>query len=284
MGQRHQIFVKIANPLHSLPSLSEAQKKNLVKEFGKGEYAILGYHNQWLYARSALDHCLRLLNFSKQFSRKLKTDKDCWGGYNSPICPAAFRNTFTSVNDIATAIGYVMNFNPVTTEWLDAGFNSSFYEKGQTNHDFTIGDNNDGIHIVDMVESKYCFMNIYESTPNENGTLHYSASDLPYLTPVDAHTYVKAYRGESLETTNPYYLEKVEEKLKDYTGEDKQAKIDAGKNFIVSHNTKLNLKQSKKFKGFGLLTIDELRVMFPKMKELKTGKKVDMKMDMLITK
>jgi hypothetical protein len=267
MGQRHQIFVKIANPLHHFSNPSKVEIANLKKEFGTGEFAILGYHNQWLYGRSALENCLRLLFFAKQFSRESKVSSKVFDGYNSPICPNGIKSNFTNVKDLTTAIGIVMNFQAVKSDWLEAGFNSSRYEGAELNHDFTIGDNNDGIHIVDMVERKYCFMNISRYKSSDNSLCH-SASDLPYLVPVDAKAYVAAYYGETLETCNPYYFERAEKELKDYTGGDKEAKIAEAKAKIINDNIKTNGKIVKKFKGFELLTIDEIKAMFPKMLQL----------------
>jgi hypothetical protein len=278
MGQRHQIYVKIANPLHQLIRIDSTKKKALEKEFGTGEFAILGYHNQWMYGRSALENCLRLLNFAKQFSYKDKTDKEGWGPYNSPICPASMRGNFNTVESIANGIGMVMNLMPVKTEWLEAGINSSWYEKGNTNHDFTSGDNNDGIHIVDMVTNKYCFMNITRPYKDKTDELSYSSYDLPYLIPVDALAYVRAYYGETIETCNPYYFERAEQKIiyenegavKKLSEKRLKKKIDIATQKVLLNNVKINHKQWKSFNEFGLLTLDDLRVMFPKMKQLKT--------------
>lgn len=81
MGQRHQIFVKIVNPVKAQYNTSSitAEMKKLC---GTGDYAILPYHNQWLYGRSALQHALNVLIHASQFSKKDKETRwyiyRCW--------------------------------------------------------------------------------------------------------------------------------------------------------------------------------------------------------------
>lgn len=251
MGQRHQIFVKIANPSKHFYDATEKAKAE--KQFGKGEYAILSYHNGWLYGRSALETALRLLNFGKQFTKEQKTSKDAWDGHNSPIAVKGMMNRFDSVDKLTQAIAFVLNFRPTkNNNRNEAGFDSNFYI-GETdegiNDNYTLGDNNDGITIIDLIENKYCFMNI--NTYGNEDELNYSASDLKPFEPVNAHEYVKAYYGESIETCNPYYFERGK-------GKTQQEVIE----ILIKENAKLHTK----FKGFGLLSKSEVKGMFPKVK------------------
>lgn len=253
MGQRHQIFVKIANPVKHM-RLQPKEKTALIKELGNKDYAIVAYHNQWLYGRSALLNCLNLLLFGSQFSKEEKTSDKGFAGYDCPFAPKGMEQKFNTMELITNAIGFIMNFRAKNTDWLSAGIGGSWYigksDEG-INFDFTRGDNNDGITIVDLVENKYCFMNINGNYTDEG--LAYSASDLPSLKPVGAADYVKAYYGETVETINPYYLENAKDKTP------KQ---------IIAGIVKVNKKALKGFENFEVLTEAELKVMFSEMKQL----------------
>jgi hypothetical protein len=54
--------------------------------------------------------------------------------------------------------------------------------------DFTMGDNNDGISIIDIIERKYCLMNICEQEVGSNNVY-----ELSKLEPSSAIQYVNAY-------------------------------------------------------------------------------------------
>lgn len=262
MGQRHQIFIRTFNPAN----LAEgAEKRELQKEFGRGKTTILAFHNQWLYGRSALANALNVLNFVSQFTTEEKTSTESWSGYDNPFSPNhyKFRNNSFKPDGIKE-IEFIMNFRAVNTEWLTAGMGGGFYI-GETDEgireDFTMGDNNDGITIIDAINNKYCFMNIYEQSTADD--LSHDVRDLPQLVPCDARKYVATYYGETLATANPYHLK--DKSKRDATGEypfypkEKQEKI-------IQRHIKENAKLAKKFDKFGLLTMKEIYTMFPKMK------------------
>lgn len=261
MGQRHQIFVKVPNPAKYMYA-ADAEKKQLVKEFGKEDFTILVYHNQWLFGRSALVNAMNLLHFASQFKRENKLDPKAWegrSGYHSPCTikgVEAYRDATKLVNDIA----FIMNFRATNKPWVDAGIGEAWYigkEDEGIREDFTRGDNNDGITIIDMIENKYCFMNIYE----QDNEPRWDVNNLPELQPVDARTYVTAYYGETIETTNPYYFDD-HDRSKVTMPVSKQQKI-------VNTNIKHNKTALKGFDKFELLTLDEIQVMFKKMRLVK---------------
>jgi len=259
MGQRHQIFVKITNPIPHL-NLNKEDQKRAEKEFGTGKFSIIAYHNQWLYGRSALQNCLNILKFSSQFTKDTKATDKSYNGYDCPFSPNGYKYKFDTTEKITTAIGFIMNFRVVKTAWLEAGIGGSWYI-GKTdegiNSNFMLGDNNDGITIVDAVENKYCFMNINNYKSDDE--LCYSASDLPYLQPVGAREYVAAYYGETIETTNPYYF-----------GDHDRSKVTMSvdkQQGIVNKTIKVNNKAVAGFKKFTVLTHAEIKAMFPKMTE-----------------
>jgi hypothetical protein len=228
--------------------LSKERKKDLTVLLGQKDWCILPFHNQWLYGRSALQNALNVLQHTSQFTTKEKTDPKSYTGYNTPFAYNGIRVNFQVFERYISAIEFIMNYIPVRTQYADAGLGSGFFEASpEMTHDFTLGDNNDGITIIDAIESKYCFMNINENSSMDE--LRYSASDLPYLTPCTAHDYVSKYYGETLETCNPYYIEK--------------AKIPVDE-LLQKHKTD-NAKLHKKFNKFKLLTYTDILNMFPHM-------------------
>ena len=265
MGQRHQIFVKIANPAKHIYTRNDAEKKALEKEFGTDEFTILAYHNQWLYGRSALQNALNLLKFGKQFTKEEKTDPKSWGGYNCPFTINGIKQEFSDTKKLVDTIAFIMNFRATNTSWVQAGIGGSWYiglEDEGIREDFTIGDNNDGITIIDLVENKYCFMNIYEQDLE-----CYDVNRLPKLQPVSAKEYVSAYYGETIETTNPYYF-----------GNHDRSKVTLSKaeqQKIVNDNIKTNKQATNGFEKFEVLTLAEIQAMFSKMKlKPKKGEKI----------
>jgi hypothetical protein len=254
MGQRQQIFVFMTNPAKNLQA-SPAEKKELEKEFGTKDTTILAFHNQWLYGRSSLQSCLGLLNFGAQFTKEAKTSDKAPGGYSSPITIKG--QNYKTKDHIISSIEFILNYRPKKTAWSDAGVGESFYigkEDERIRENFTMGDNNDGITIIDLIENKYCFMNIYEQ---DKETTH-GIYSLPELKPVDARAYVSAYYGETIETTNPYYFGDHDRSKITKTIKEQQT--------IVNHNIKINNKAVKGFDKFQVLTLKEISAMFPKMK------------------
>ena len=250
MGQRHQIFIRVANPAKfAYPE----QKAELEKEFGKGDTTVLVFHNQWLYGRSALSNALNVLKFAAQFSVQEKTTKDGDGGYSNPMSPKFINSyLFGGAEKWVNTIAFIMNFNPVSTSWRNAGVDTSIYigkSDIEIRNDFTRGDNNDGITIIDTINNKYCFMNIFdfEFEPEVAGI--YS---LPVLQPLDARRYVAAYYGETIATCEASHIEDIP------TLE--------GKEKVVNQHAKINAKLANKFKKFEVLTIPEIKEIFPKFK------------------
>ena len=255
MGQRHQIFIKIANPAKFM-SGDTATKTELKKLFGNGKYTILPFHNQWLYGRSALQSCLNVLTHCSQFDKETKTTTKGYGGSTTPFSPNSLSYTFRDHKKYIDTIAFIMNYLPVNTDFNTAGLLGAWflgYDEPEMRNDFRMGDNNDGITIIDSIENKYCFMNINEWKDREKGERVNSASDLPYLTPVSAHDYVKCYYGETPTTLNSYYVEKEA---------DNKTPAEIAKEFKNE-----NAKLVRQFKKFGVLTMDEVLTMFPKVEK-----------------
>ena len=243
MGQRHQTYIRILNPNKILSKTIVTAEMR--KAFGNEKFTILPFHNQWLYGRTALLHCHNILKHSSQFDIKAKTDKDSYDGYNSPFCWNGIENKFSDPQKWISIIEFIMNYMPENNNYVHAGLLDSWFlgfEFSNFRDDFTVGDNNDGITIVDVINNKYCFMNI---NGNDDTKKYYDVETLPNMTPVSAYDYVKAYYGETAKTVNPY---RVGDKTHAITAKE---------------NKKHNKEIVKLFDKFELLTIEEIKDMFP---------------------
>jgi hypothetical protein len=253
MGQRHQCFLIVKNPINTL-----SKPKKMVKELGNEDITVLAFHNQWLFGGTALASALNILEHVSEFTVDEKVNVNSYTAGKSPFCLSALKNEFNYKTYIET-ITFILNYQQKETSFRKAGMLGSFFLNATEKYmreDFTCGDNNDGITIIDTINNKYCFMNIHDYSNVEDKSPNYSASDLPYLTPASARDYIKAYYGETLETCKSYYLEKKE-----------------NPNDVIDGHIENNSTLSERFNSFELLTIDELIGYFPKLKdELTTAK------------
>jgi hypothetical protein len=246
MGQRHQLYIRILNPVNI------HQSTYLEKQmFGTEKYTILAFHNQWLYGRSALQHALNILEHINEFSIGKLTDKEEYGGYHSPFTYHGIETRFQSTKKWTDSIAFIMNWLPKNMVFSEAGFMDSWclnYEDfpEAVCDDFRGGDNNDGVTLIDVVTKKYCFININEY----DDTISNNSSDLPYLKPCTAHEYVRTYYPESIEMCSEYKkanTPKIEGEIK--------------------RNIRLNAKFHKKFNKFELLNVEGIITMFPTVKK-----------------
>jgi hypothetical protein len=252
MGQRHQIFLIVNNPIKQFLEDKKNNANSLKKEFGTGDFTVLAFHNQWLYGGTALVGALNVLDHVSQFTVAQKTDINSWSGYDTPFGAASTKYNFNREKYLTT-IQFILNFVAKKTPFRDAGLLGGWYlndSDPEMRTDFTRGDNNDGITIIDTINNKYCFMNIQEYSLSDSEG-HHSASDLPYLTPSPALDYIKSYYGETVETCNPYHIDKLTPKAADK---------------VVKGFAKRNATLSNKFKKYNLLTVEELSKYFPKLK------------------
>lgn len=256
MGQRHQIFIHVPNPVHCVFGNKVTDK--MKSYFGTEPTTILPFHNQWLYGRSALLSCLNVLKHSAAIDVKDKTGKGGFGSYTSPFSINGIRSKFDDPDKFVAAIEFIMNYIPEGTDFNEPGFMGAWFlgkDEPEMRDDFTIGDNNDGITIIDVMTNKYCFMNISQYK-RPDGELRHSASDLPYLVPQSAHEYVKAYYGESVKTINPYYI-----------SEDRQDAQGKTAKQIVAEIKNDNMKLVRQFAKFEVLNSAEVAKLFPKLEK-----------------
>jgi len=188
MGQRHQTFIKVNNPLKlKRVYANDTDKKLARKIFGSGKYTMLAIHHRWLYGRSAVYNINHIFNITENMNE-----------YNNPFSDGY---TFESLESYIKEVMMLLQVqtNPLhprgtgiermiflNSDCIDE--NGKYDNRWDMRLDFTMGDNNDGISIIDSVERKYCLMNI--STHDMEYT---DVSRLKTLIPSSAIQYVNAY-------------------------------------------------------------------------------------------
>ncbi|HUU88964.1 MAG TPA: hypothetical protein VMX17_14610 [Candidatus Glassbacteria bacterium] len=265
MGQRSQIYIKMENIgkgwaknmkldnpkawLDRLPEYMEAQEKyNKWKTmYGEGDTIIVAFHHQWLYGRSFPIVASMLLfaaksfnesSHDKFFSKELWIKGESYGGgrqinLNDPNSLIEWMENYMS-NLFDQELGQfarvgVERFTLLSREHKEG--NNYRYDK-----DFTIGDNNDGVLIVDIAKVKYCFVNINS----------YDRGPFLMMQPVSALKYIKAYYPECFEDLDEGDTKTPEE---------------------FSDNCEINTKFAQRFNNYEVLTAQELIEMFPALTE-----------------
>jgi len=263
MGQRSQIYLKMENVgkawaereyLHNpkawknkIPEYVEAQENyhKWKMMYGEDDTIIVAFHHQWLYGRTFPIVASMLLYASKVFKEddsKSYFHKSLWkeGHYtgakditlDDPHSLIKWMESYIS-NIMDQELGqYARNgVERYTLLSAEHEVNDAFrYDK-----DFTRGDNNDGVLIVDLLETKYCFINI-----NSGESINF-----PNMKPVSALKYIKSYYPECFEDLAEDETETPE---------------------VLSQNCEINTKFAKRFEQYEVLTVEELIEMFPDVK------------------
>jgi len=189
MGQRHQLFLKVNNPYKNKRNYSSDEDKKLMRKiFGSGKHTIIALHHQWLYGRSAVSVINHILNV---------TNPNTMNEYNNPFGESYMIESLDKyINDV------MMLLQVQTDQKFPRGvgiermifLNSECIEDGKYHSRwdmrlyFNIGDNNDGVSIIDTIERKYCLMNISSQEIGDT-----SVSNLPTMIPCSAEDYVDSY-------------------------------------------------------------------------------------------
>ena len=191
MGQRHQTFIKVLNPVKLKRNYANPTDKKLARKmFGSGKHTIIAIHHQWLYGRSAVYNIKHILNLTEHMNE-----------YTNPFSE---NYSFDSLEQYIKEVMMLLQVqtNPLhprgtgiermiflNSECIDE--DGKYDSKWDIRLNFTYGDNNDGISIIDTIERKYCLMNI--STYEPINDVHRLQSMLPY----SADDYVNCYYSES---------------------------------------------------------------------------------------
>lgn len=242
MGQRHQVFVRVLNPINN-KNFSASDKSKLAKLFGRGKYTIMAFHHGWLYGRSATVNILNVLKI---------TNPETMNQYHNPFSLNYFVNGIDMIDDYLEKINNFVSIqtNPLHPRGIGfEGFWLLNNDEPEMRHYFANGDNNDGITIIDTISRKYCMMNIYDQDLSFESN---RVDSLPKMLPVSARAYM-----------NAYYPEKISE-LSDYS---KEGKTKLEQKSLVKENMRGNLIIDSLLdkECNGILTVKEIKKMFPKM-------------------
>lgn len=258
MGQRHQIIIQTENPKSDLGELSSPFKKAL----GRKKVANFSFHNQWLFARSALICASNVLDMAALMTLD-------GSDYNNPLSKDRARSRYhgdQGLLALTKEMAFVHGFIPPSkdTEFSGAGMKNTFplleeciegnkYEESFDNAKyFDIGDNNDGITIIDAINRKYCFMNISNYSYADEGDLSQDSDDLPYLKPVSGAEYLNVYCPENVESMSKYTKQRASDK-----GMTPQE--------MAVQNKKDNAPIIAMLADYEVLTVAEICKMFPAM-------------------
>lgn len=247
MGQRSQTFLRVKNPL--FPYLKEADDaksaeviKKWVKILGTGEYTILAYHHQWLYGITFANIAHTMLDFYHGGKVDSISDHNHPLGNTEYFVREMFRfrdnNHVGRYIDLHTWLLSIHNFPWLgTRERGYEGFTFINESDPWVSQYFDKGDNNDGVCVIDCITGKYAFIKLYGEIGNKI---------LPNYTPLTAAQYVECYYP--LDTNN----------LNEFC--DPEEATEAA---IKANKKRVDLA-TRKYKKYGLLTVEELSAMFPK--------------------
>ena len=196
MGQRHQIFIKVLNPVKLKRNYAtDTDKKLARKMFGSGKYTMLAIHHQWLYGRSAIYNINHIFNITDNVNE-----------YTNPFSENySFNSLDVYIKEVMMLLQVQTNpLHPrgtgiermifLNSESIDE--NGKYDSKWDMRLNFTNGDNNDGVSIIDTIERKYCLMNISSQDLEYTNSVYI----LPSMTPCSALEYVSAYYPRKVDT------------------------------------------------------------------------------------
>ena len=225
--------------------IEKEKHENWIKLFGNENTIIVGFHHQWLYGKSFVLVASMILNMNKILLGKNEYEINPfnfanWNMTKNGHLPRNCDNPMDAINYLQIFISNLFDYE--LSKYAREGIerytllNGHDYEDGALITRFDEGDNNDGVLIVDMLENKYCFVDV-----------NARSEKIKKLNPVDAHTYLKTYYAETEEDCEK---EEIEEKKPKFKG-----------------HIRINKKFLKRFKGFKTLSVQELINIFPVMDE-----------------
>jgi hypothetical protein len=203
------------------------------KLFGRKKTTVIPLHHQWLYGRSATAMLWNILNV---------TDPKTMGSEN-PFNPECYMNEGVEHWTEKLMAMVQVNTCPLSPRGVSYERMHFLLEDDYTimRENFRMGDNNDGITIIDAIERKYCHMNI-----SDQDVEYESIGFAPSMVPLSAREYMQCYYAET-----PSRLEE---------NRGKTPKQQANSNMLG--NMKLE-KLIDKMK-VEVLTLKEIKAIFPK--------------------
>ena len=249
MGQRSQIFIRTLNPVHvnkgyeSGLNAEDKERYELIKDqLGTKKYTTVAFHHQWLYGQTAVGNVYQFLKFLKNVNKHSSPFNESW--ISSYVYPhddikECWINVIKSIMTI--------QHNEISAGVKRCGVERFLYlneEDSEFKDRYDIGDNNDGCTIIDTVTGKYCFISFHG----------FREEPLPLYTPVSAADYYKVYYPvfEGQEMT-PEFAEF-------WAGEGKSLEE-------LLHKKEWYEKIKELFKEYKVMTLGEVKKMFPKVYE-----------------
>ena len=221
MGQRSQIYLRIKNPMKNTKYVAKLDDKDKVAAklvFGENDASILPYHHQWLFGMTFVGMAYNILSearkhynnpyhpFSTNFDYNNYPKNFLGNSDKDIITPTKIQHTLDVVDHLISFQGNKQiaeitgrygfeRFTYIGVEHIDleSGKVSDTYDNAQNS--CVMGDNNDGIAIIDLIEQKYAFINIFTFDNDDDEGIY----SLPSMQPVGAKEYVKAYYPDELE-------------------------------------------------------------------------------------
>ena len=245
MGQRLQAFIYCLNPANGLKEQYKSLKKyngdkkeleelklKIEKHehaFGTKQHCVIAYHHQWLFGRSSLLACGSIVEYNQycdKESNPFKTQNGITGDEYINLLTNLLGLFKTKLAKVIGRYGYE-NFRILN------------FQQPEMRNDITLGDNNDGVFIVNCINDTYCFANI--------GTGDSTISQLGAMVPHTAHDYVKLYYPEQTSDSRTANIPESSEEQEEY----------------FRNNRRMNRLFNKPFENYRLMTQAELKKMFP---------------------
>ena len=215
MGQRSQIYLRIKNPMKNKEYVATLDDKGIVAAklvFGNKKVSILPYHHQWLFGLTFVGMVHNILSearknysnpfhpFSSNFNFNTYPKNFLGHTKKNVVSNTNVQHTLDLVNhfisfqgnkDIAEKTGRYgfERFTYIGLEHIDLATGKVSQKGTHAQNDCTVGDNNDGIAIIDLIEQKYCFVNIFDYDDDDADGIY----SLYSMQPLEAKVYTKAY-------------------------------------------------------------------------------------------
>lgn len=179
MGQRHQVYLASKHIKHGVTN--------------SNGYTILPFHCQWSYGTLPLRAAFRILNWQKKAY-----------DINKIICVDNRGGYFDWENEedkVVLKAKSIISLDPSDYS-IHSYHDIRGDNDGHSRTDFTIGDNNDGITIIDLDSMTYCFM--FLST---------SEHDYKVLQPITAREYLNVYYTQESEQWKQFKCDQLIKKF-----------------------------------------------------------------------
>jgi hypothetical protein len=244
MGQRSQVFVYCINPVNGLKEQFKSLKKyngekneleqlklkieKYEKAFGTKQHCIIAYHHQWLYGRSSLIGISNLIEFNQHCDKESNPFKT-----QTEITGDEYLNLLTNLLGL-----FKTKLAKVIGRYGYENFQILNFQEPNMRNDITLGDNNDGVFIVNCINDSYSFVNIGGDS---------TISQLSTMIPFSAYEYVKLYYPEQNSDSKTANIPESTVEKEEY----------------FKSNRKMNRLFVNPFNNYRVMAKNELKKLFP---------------------